>query len=90
MLVFSAKLHDASFGNAKGGRTNPPPPPVRPKVAKHRIRARVNPRPAGGPKGPPCGFSQIAPEVLGISLWNLSYLSGQQFHTLRKKLGPRS
>ena len=22
----------------------------------------------GGPKGPPCGFSQIAPEVLGISL----------------------
>ena len=22
----------------------------------------------GGAKGPPCGFSQIAPEVLGISL----------------------
>ena len=30
---------------------------------------RFNPRPAGGGgKGPPCGFSQIAPEVLGISL----------------------
>ena len=31
----------------------------------------VNPRPAGGGgggKGPPCGFSQIAPEVLGILL----------------------
>ena len=51
----------------------------------------INPRPAGGgAKGPPCGFSQIAPEVLGISLWNLSYLSGQQFHTLCQKLGPRS
>ena len=26
-MVFSAKLYDASFGNAKGGggRTNPPP-----------------------------------------------------------------
>ena len=23
ILVFSAKLYDASFGNAKGGRTNP-------------------------------------------------------------------
>ena len=40
----------------------------------------------GGPKGPPCGFSQIAPEVLGISLWNLPYLSGQQFHTLCQKI----
>ena len=38
------------------------------------------------PKGPPCGFSQIAPEVLGISLWNLPYLSGQQFHTLCQKI----
>ena len=38
-MVFSAKLYDASFGNAKGG--SHPPPPVRPKVAKHRIRARV-------------------------------------------------
>ena len=30
----------------------------------------LNPRPAGGGggKGPPCGFSQIAPEVLGISI----------------------
>ena len=32
----------------------------------------INPRPAGGwgwgSKGPPCGFSLIAPEVLGISL----------------------
>ena len=30
----------------------------------------IIPRPAGGggAKGPPCGFSQIAPEVLGISL----------------------
>ena len=42
--------------------------------------------PLGGPKGPPCGFSQIAPEVLGISLWNLPYLSGQQFHTLCQKI----
>ena len=32
-------------------------------------KANINPRPAGGGgKGPPCGFSQIAPEVLGISL----------------------
>ena len=30
----------------------------------------------GGAKGP-LWFSQIAPEVLGISLWNLPYLSGQ-------------
>ena len=45
--------------------------------------------PLGGPKAP-CGFSQIAPEVLGISLLNLPYLSGQQFHTLFQKLGPRS
>ena len=30
---------------------------------------QVNPRPAGGgAKGPPCVFSQIGPEVLGISL----------------------
>ena len=36
----------------------------------------------GGAKGSPCGFSQIAPEVLGSSLWNLPYLSGQLFHTL--------
>ena len=36
----------------------------------------------GGAKGPPCVFSPIAPEVLGISLWKLPYLSGQQFHTL--------
>ena len=35
---------------------------------------------------PPCGFSQNAPEVLGISLWNLPYLSGQQFHTSYKKI----
>ena len=35
------RLYDVSFGNVKGGRTNPPPP-VRLKVAKHRIRARVN------------------------------------------------
>ena len=47
-------------------------------------RARVNPRPNGGSK-PPCGFSQIAPEVLGISLWSLPYLSGQQLHTLCQK-----
>ena len=51
--------------------------------------ARVNPRPAGGGgqrAPPPCGFSQIAPKVLGISLWNLPYLSGQQFHTLCQKI----
>ena len=49
----------------------------------------INPRPAGGGggKGRPCGFPQIAPEVLGISLWNLPYLSGQQFHTLCQKIG---
>ena len=79
----------------RGGRTNPPPPTPA-KVAKHRLRARVkrraegetlNPRPAGGgAKGPPCGFSQVAPEVLGVSLWNLPYLSGQQFHTLCQKI----
>ena len=57
-----------------GGCTNPPP-----------VRARVNSRPAGG-AAPPCGFSQIAPEALGISLWNLLYLSGQQFHTLCQKI----
>ena len=33
----------------------------------------------------PCDFSQIAPEVLGISLWNLPYLSAQQLHTLCQK-----
>ena len=47
----------------------------------------INPRPAGeGGQRAPCGFSQIAPEVLGISLWNLPYLSGQQFHTLCQKI----
>ena len=48
-----------------------------------------NPRPAGGGGGAqraPCGFSQIAPEVLGILLWNLPYLSGQHFHTLCQKI----
>ena len=40
----------------------------------------------GGGQRPPRVFSQIAPEVLGISLWNLSYLSGQQFHTLCQKI----
>ena len=39
----------------------------------------------GGCKGPPLVFSQIAPEVLEISLWNLPYLSGQ-FHTLCQKI----
>ena len=39
LLVISAKLYDASFGKAKG--VAPTPPPVRPKVAKHRIRAKV-------------------------------------------------
>ena len=33
-----------------------------------------------------CGFSQIAPEVLGISLRNLPYISGQQFHTMCQKI----
>ena len=42
-MVFSTKLYDASFGNAKGGRTNPPPPTPA-KVAKHRLRARVKSR----------------------------------------------
>ena len=35
-----------------------------------RYSMAINPRPAGrggGPKGPLCFFSQIAPEVLGIS-----------------------
>ena len=36
----------------------------------------------GGGQRAPCGFSQIAPEVLGISLWKLRYLSGKQFQTL--------
>ena len=32
------------------------------------LELTFNPRPwGGGSKGPPCGFSQIAPEVLGIS-----------------------
>ena len=60
-----------------GGVDNRPPPG----------RARVNPRPAGGGgQRAPCGFSQIAPEVLGISFWNLPYLSGQQFHTLCQQI----
>ena len=42
--------------------------------------------PQGRLKGPLCGFSQIAPEVLGISFLNLSYLSGQPFHTLCQKI----
>ena len=41
LLIFSAKLYDTSFGNAKGGRTNDGGP-VWAKVAKHRIRARVS------------------------------------------------
>ena len=32
------------------------------------IDRSLNPRPVGGGGRPPCGFSQIAPEVLGISL----------------------
>ena len=45
------------------------------------------PRPAGGGgQRAPCGFSQIAPEVLGILLWNLPYLTGQQFHTLCQQI----
>ena len=43
LLVFSAKLYDASFGNAKGGVAPTPPPPTPTKVAKHRLRARVKP-----------------------------------------------
>ena len=30
-----------SGADRQGGRTNPPPPPARAKVAKHRVRARV-------------------------------------------------
>ena len=60
------------------------------KTAEYHIKTvgnQFNPCSAGGgAKGPPCGFSQIAPEVLGISLWNLSYLSGQQFHTVCQKI----
>ena len=45
--------------------------PNRP-LFKLLMNAAINPRPAGGggggPKGPPCDFSQIAPEVLGILL----------------------
>ena len=43
------------------------------------LQVYIIPRPAGGggQRAPPCGFSQIAPEVLEISLWNLPYLSGQ-------------
>ena len=53
------------------------------KFNRNRRHDDINPRPAGGGgKGPPCGFSQIAPEVLWISLWNFPYLSGQQFRTL--------
>ena len=57
----------------------------------HHLQAKLalTLAPLGGPKGPPCGFSQIAPEVLGISLWNLPYLSGQQFHTLCQKIRPQ-
>ena len=43
-MVFSAKLYDASFGNAKGGRTNPPPNTG--EGGKHRLRARVKTRDA--------------------------------------------
>ena len=39
-MVFSVKLYDASFGNAKGG-SHQPPPPTPAKVAKHGLRARV-------------------------------------------------
>ena len=39
LLVFSAKLYDASFGNAKGGSHPPPPTPA--KVGKYGLRARV-------------------------------------------------
>ena len=35
---------------------------------------------------PPLWFFANSPEVLGISLWNLPYLSGQQFHTLCQKI----
>ena len=53
-------------------------------IAAHKLT--LAPLGGGGPKGLPCGFSQIAPEVLRISLWNLPYLSGQQFHTLCQKI----
>ena len=49
-------------------------------------RYEPSPRWGGGGQRAPCGFSQIAPEVLGISLWNLPYLSGQQFNTLCQKI----
>ena len=41
-----------------------------------------NPRPNWAAQRAPVFFSQIAPEVPGISLWDLPYLSEQQFHTL--------
>ena len=57
-------------------------------ISYNAIDRSLNPRPAGGGGGQraPCGFSQIAPEVLGISFWNLPYLSEQQFHTLCRKI----
>ena len=63
-----------------------PPPPQQDMFLTRPQRGEGG----GGGKGPaggggqraPCGFSQIAPEVLGISLWNLPYPPGQQFHTM--------
>ena len=39
------------------------------RVQKGRLQClTLAPLGGGGGKGPPCGFSQIVPEVLGISL----------------------
>ena len=45
-----------------------------------------SPRWGGGPKGPPLWFFANSSWSTGNFLWNLPYLSGQQFHTLCQKI----
>ena len=61
------------------------------KFVCHCLACFVNPRPAvGGGKGPPCGFSEMAPEVLGISFETCHTSPGNNSTPCVKKLGPRS
>ena len=48
-------------------------------------QTNINPRPDGGAKGPPVGFSPITQIRLEIALRNFQYLSGHQFYASSEK-----